>query len=62
VISQRARQAMYLFGLADAMLLVLALFLAYGVRSLAPIPMLQDGLAIDLPTHIWLLTVGIPAY
>src|SRR5580765_2567788 len=44
------------------MLLVLALFLAFAVRSLVPLPLLADGLAIDLGTHIWLLTVGIPVY
>ena len=62
MISQRARQASYIFGLVDAMLLVLALFIAFGVRSLAPLPFLTDGLSIDLGTHIWLLTVGIPVY
>ena len=62
MISQRAKQASYLFGLVDAMLLVLALFLAFGVRSLVPLPLLTDGLSIDLGTHIWLLTVGIPVY
>jgi len=62
VISQRARQATYLFGLVDAMLLVLALLIAFGVRSLVSLPFLTDGLSIDLGTHIWLLTVGIPAY
>jgi len=62
VISQRAKQAIYLFGLVDAMLLVLALFLAFGVRSLVPLPLLTDGLSIDLGTHFWLLTVGIPVY
>lgn len=62
MISQRARQASYLFALADAMLLVLALFLAIGLRSLVPLPLLRDGLSINLGTHIWLLTVGIPVY
>jgi exopolysaccharide biosynthesis polyprenyl glycosylphosphotransferase len=62
VISQRAKQATYLFGLVDAMLLVLSLFLAFAARSLVPLPLLADGLAIDLGTHIWLLTVGIPVY
>jgi exopolysaccharide biosynthesis polyprenyl glycosylphosphotransferase len=62
VISQRARQATYLFGVVDALLLVLALFLAFGVRSLVPLPLLTDGFGIDLGTHIWLLTVGIPVY
>jgi len=62
VISQRAKQAAYLFGLVDAMLLVLALFFAVGVRSLVPLPLLSDGASIDLATHVWLLTVGIPAY
>jgi exopolysaccharide biosynthesis polyprenyl glycosylphosphotransferase len=62
VISQRARQATYLFGLVDAMLLVLALFAAFGVRSLIPLPLLADGIAIELGTHIWLLTVGVPVY
>jgi exopolysaccharide biosynthesis polyprenyl glycosylphosphotransferase len=62
VISQRARQASYLLALVDAMLLVLALFLAFAVRSLVPLPLLADGLAIDLTTHFWLLTVGIPVY
>ena len=52
VMSQRAKQATYLFGLVDAMLLMLALFLAFGVRSLVPLPLLRDGLAIDLGTHI----------
>ena len=62
MISQRAKQASYIFGLIDAMLLVLSLFLAYAVRSLIPLPLLQDGLTIDLGTHIWLLTVGIPVF
>jgi exopolysaccharide biosynthesis polyprenyl glycosylphosphotransferase len=62
VISQRARQASYLFGLVDAMLLVLALFVSVAIRSLMPLPFLTDGVAIDLGTHIWLLTVGIPVY
>jgi exopolysaccharide biosynthesis polyprenyl glycosylphosphotransferase len=44
------------------MLLVLALFIAFGVRSLVPLPFLTDGLTIDLGTHVWLLTVGIPVY
>src|SRR5262245_56684821 len=44
------------------MLLVLALFVAFGVRSLVPLPLLSDGHAIDLGTHTWLLTVGIPLY
>jgi exopolysaccharide biosynthesis polyprenyl glycosylphosphotransferase len=44
------------------MLLVLALFLAIAVRSLVPLPLLADGVAIDLATHVWLLTVGIPIY
>jgi exopolysaccharide biosynthesis polyprenyl glycosylphosphotransferase len=62
VISQRARQASYLLALVDSMLLVLALFLAFAVRSLVPLPLLTDGLAIDLSTHFWLLSVGIPVY
>jgi exopolysaccharide biosynthesis polyprenyl glycosylphosphotransferase len=62
VISQRAKQAAYLLGLIDAMLLVLALFIAYGIRSLAPLPLLENGIAISLNTHVWLLTVGIPVY
>jgi exopolysaccharide biosynthesis polyprenyl glycosylphosphotransferase len=62
VISQRAKQATYLLGLVDAMLLVLALFLAFAVRSLIPLPWLSDGLGLDLPTHTWLLTVGVPVY
>jgi exopolysaccharide biosynthesis polyprenyl glycosylphosphotransferase len=62
VISQRAKQATYLFGVVDAMLLMLALFLAFAVRSLVPLPLLTDGLAIDFGTHIWLLTVGVPVY
>ena len=44
------------------MLLVLALFFAVGIRSLVPLPLLSDGAAIDLGTHVWLLTVGIPVY
>ena len=62
MISQRAKQAIYLFGLVDAVLLVLALFLAFAVRSLVPLPLLTDGRTIDLGAHIWLLTVGIPVY
>jgi exopolysaccharide biosynthesis polyprenyl glycosylphosphotransferase len=62
VISERAKQASYLLGLVDAMLLVLALFVAFGARSLVRLPLLSDGHAIDLGTHIWLLTVGIPMY
>jgi len=62
VISQRAKQATYLFGLVDAMLLVLALFLAFGARSLLALPLLTDGISIDLGTHVWLLTVGVPVY
>jgi exopolysaccharide biosynthesis polyprenyl glycosylphosphotransferase len=62
VISQRAKQAIYLFGVVDAMLIALALFLAVGVRSLVPLPLLIGGSAIDIGTHLWLLTVGIPAY
>ena len=44
------------------MLLTLALFVAVGVRSLVPLPLLTDGSAIDLGTHLWLLTVGIPIF
>ncbi|HEX4823523.1 MAG TPA: sugar transferase [Candidatus Polarisedimenticolaceae bacterium] len=62
MISQRARQASYLLGLVDAMLLVLALLLAFAVRSLIPFPWLRDGLGMDLPVHTWLLTLGIPIY
>jgi len=62
VISQRAKQATYLLALVDAMVLALALFLAFAVRSLVPLPLLADGLAIDLGTHVWLLTVGVPVY
>jgi hypothetical protein len=62
VISQRAKQASYLLGLIDAMLLVLALFLAFTLRSLVQLPWLREGFGVDLPTHTWLLTVGIPVY
>jgi exopolysaccharide biosynthesis polyprenyl glycosylphosphotransferase len=62
VISQRAKQATYIFGLVDAMVLVLALFAAFAVRSFVAIPGLYSGLGVDLPTHTWLLTVGIPVY
>ena len=62
MISQRARQATYLLGLVDAMLLVLALFLAFAARSLLPVPWLRDGIGVDLPTHTWLLTVGVPVF
>src|SRR5262245_6699813 len=44
------------------MLLVVALFLAFAIRSLVPLPLLADGIAIDLGTHVWLLTLGIPSY
>src|SRR5262245_22720573 len=44
------------------MLLVLALFLAFAVRSLIPLPWLSDGLGMDLNLHTWLLTVGVPVY
>ncbi len=62
MISHQAKQVSYLVGVVDATLLATAFVTAFAIRSLAPIPFLEEGIFIDLRLHTWLVTLGIPLY
>jgi exopolysaccharide biosynthesis polyprenyl glycosylphosphotransferase len=62
MLSQRPKQAAYVQGLVDVLLLCLAFAAAFHVRSNLPLPILGPPIPIAFATHFWMLAIVVPLY
>lgn len=58
----RANQDTYLEAILDGVLICLALALAFSIRSLLRLPLLQPDIGLDFLAHFWIVPLAVPLF